>query len=89
MTPYSDLFRAMETALFKKNSVLITLGYSFANWIQSDNVGTGTGMGKIIKTQDQIEQMSRYVIDEKSLFLILLNIVNSIKRRVGIIKKLI
>lgn len=31
MTPYSDLFRAMETALFKKNSVLITLGYSFAD----------------------------------------------------------
>lgn len=84
MTPYSDLFRAMETALFKKNSVLITLGYSFANWIQSDNVGTGTGMGKIIKKQDKIEQISRYVIDEKSLFLILLNIVNSVKRRGGI-----
>lgn len=31
MTPYSDLFRAMETALLKKNSVLITLGYSFAD----------------------------------------------------------
>lgn len=28
MTPYSDLFRAMETALLKKNSVLITLGYN-------------------------------------------------------------
>ncbi len=31
MIPYSDLFRAMETALLKKNSVLITLGYSFAD----------------------------------------------------------
>ena len=31
MTPYSDLFRAMETALLRKNSVLITLGYSFAD----------------------------------------------------------
>lgn len=31
MTPYSDLFRAMETALLKKNSILITLGYSFAD----------------------------------------------------------
>ncbi|WP_027396415.1 SIR2 family protein [Anaerovibrio lipolyticus] len=31
MTPYSDLFRAMETALLKKNSVLITLGYSFGD----------------------------------------------------------
>lgn len=31
MTPYSDLFRSMETALLKKNSVLITLGYSFAD----------------------------------------------------------
>ena len=31
MTPYSDLFRAFETALLKTNSVLITLGYSFAD----------------------------------------------------------
>lgn len=31
MTPYSDLFRSMETALLRKNSVLITLGYSFAD----------------------------------------------------------
>lgn len=31
MTPYSDLFRAMENALLKKNSVLIILGYSFAD----------------------------------------------------------
>jgi hypothetical protein len=31
MTPYSDLFRAMETSLLRKNSVLITLGYSFAD----------------------------------------------------------
>ena len=31
MTPYSDLFRAMETAMLRKNSVLITLGYSFAD----------------------------------------------------------
>lgn len=31
MTPYSDLFRAMETALLRKNTVLITLGYSFAD----------------------------------------------------------
>lgn len=31
MTPYSDLFRAMETALLRKNSVLITLGYSFSD----------------------------------------------------------
>lgn len=31
MTPYSDLFRAMETELLRKNSVLITLGYSFAD----------------------------------------------------------
>ncbi|WP_303931613.1 SIR2 family protein [Veillonella dispar] len=31
MTPYSDLFRAMETGLLRKNSVLITLGYSFAD----------------------------------------------------------
>lgn len=31
MTPYSDLFRTMETALLRKNSVLITLGYSFSD----------------------------------------------------------
>lgn len=31
MTPYSDLFRAMENALLRKNSVLITLGYSFSD----------------------------------------------------------
>ena len=31
MTPYSDLFRAFETSLLRKNSVLITLGYSFAD----------------------------------------------------------
>lgn len=31
MTPYSDLFRAMENALLQKNSVLITLGYSFSD----------------------------------------------------------
>ena len=31
MTPYSDLFRSMETALLRKNSVLITLGYSFSD----------------------------------------------------------
>ncbi|RKI29459.1 hypothetical protein D7V82_05870 [bacterium 1xD8-6] len=31
MTPYSDLFRAMETAMLRKNSVLITLGYSLAD----------------------------------------------------------
>lgn len=31
MTPYSDLFRAMESALLRKNSVLITLGYSFSD----------------------------------------------------------
>lgn len=31
MTPYSDLFRAMETALLRRNSILITLGYSFAD----------------------------------------------------------
>lgn len=31
MTPYSDLFRAMETILLRKNGVLITLGYSFSD----------------------------------------------------------
>lgn len=31
MTPYSDLFRAMEIALLKRNSILITMGYSFAD----------------------------------------------------------
>ncbi|MDO5563906.1 MAG: SIR2 family protein [Eubacteriales bacterium] len=31
MTPYSDLFRAFETALLRSNSILITLGYSFAD----------------------------------------------------------
>lgn len=31
MTPYSDLFRAMETSLLRKNGVLITLGYSFSD----------------------------------------------------------
>ena len=31
MTPYSDIFRAMETVLLKKNSVLVTLGYSFSD----------------------------------------------------------
>ena len=41
-------------------------------------------MGKIIQKQDKMEQISQYVIDEKSLFLILLNIVNSVKRRGGI-----
>ena len=62
------------------------IGYyrSFANWTQSDNVGTRTGMGKIIQKQDKMKQISQYVIDEKSLFLILLNIVNSVKRRGGI-----
>lgn len=41
-------------------------------------------MGKIIQKQDKMEQISQYVIDEKTLFLILLNIVNSVKRRGGI-----
>ena len=41
-------------------------------------------MGKIIQKQDKMEQISQYVIEEKSLFLILLNIVNSVKRRGGI-----
>lgn len=41
-------------------------------------------MGKIIQKQDKMKQISQYVIDEKSLFLILLNIVNSVKRRGGI-----
>lgn len=31
MTPYSDLFRFMENCLMKKNSILITLGYSFSD----------------------------------------------------------
>lgn len=31
MTPYSDLFRAMENAISKPNSVLITMGYSFGD----------------------------------------------------------
>ncbi len=31
MTPYSDLFRSMENALLKKNSILITFGYSFGD----------------------------------------------------------
>ena len=31
MVPYSDLFRMMQNNLLKKNSVLITLGYSFSD----------------------------------------------------------
>ena len=31
MTPYSDLFRAMESRLVQKNSVLVVLGYSFGD----------------------------------------------------------
>lgn len=31
MTPYSDLFRAMENRIVQKNSVLIVLGYSFSD----------------------------------------------------------
>lgn len=31
MTPYSDLFRSMQGALMNNNSLLITLGYSFAD----------------------------------------------------------
>ncbi len=31
MTPYSDLFRAMENRIVQKNSVLIVLGYSFGD----------------------------------------------------------
>lgn len=31
MTPYSDIFRAMENVISKPNSVLITIGYSFGD----------------------------------------------------------
>lgn len=31
MTPYSDLFRTMETSLLKRNSILVTMGYSFSD----------------------------------------------------------
>ena len=31
MVPYSDLFRNFESSLLKQNSVLVTLGYSFAD----------------------------------------------------------
>jgi hypothetical protein len=31
MTPYSDLFRAMENRIMQKNSVLIVMGYSFGD----------------------------------------------------------
>jgi hypothetical protein len=31
MTPYSDLFRNMENALMRNNSVLIVMGYSFSD----------------------------------------------------------
>ena len=31
MTPYSDLFRAMENRLVQKNGVLIVMGYSFGD----------------------------------------------------------
>lgn len=31
MTPYSDLFRAMENRIVQKNSVLVVLGYSFSD----------------------------------------------------------
>lgn len=31
MVPYSDLFRMMQNSLLKKNSVLISLGYSFGD----------------------------------------------------------
>jgi len=48
----------------------LKIGYyrSFANWIQSDNVGTGTGMGKIIQKQAKMERISQYSINEKPLF---------------------
>ena len=48
-------------------------------------VGTGTGMGKIIQKQAKMERISQYAINEKPLFWTLLNVVNSIKRRMGII----
>ncbi len=31
MTPYSDLFRMMQNNLLKRNSILITMGYSFSD----------------------------------------------------------
>lgn len=31
MTPYSDLFRIMENRIVQKNSILVTLGYSFSD----------------------------------------------------------
>lgn len=31
MTPYSDLFRIMQNNLLKKNSILVTIGYSFGD----------------------------------------------------------
>ena len=31
MTPYSDLFRAMENRLVQKNGILIVMGYSFSD----------------------------------------------------------
>lgn len=46
--------------------------------------GTGTGMGKIIQKQAKMERISQYAINEKSLFLTVLDILNGRKRRVGI-----
>ena len=40
-------------------------------------------MGKIIQKQAKMERISQYSINEKPLFWTLLNVVNSIKRRVG------
>ena len=46
--------------------------------------GTGTGMGKIIQKQAKMERISQYAINEKSLFLTVLDILNGRKRRVGV-----
>ena len=55
--------------------------------ISDSGAGTGTGMGKIIQKQAKMERISQYSINEKPLFWTLLNVANSIKRRVGVERK--
>ena len=61
MTPYSDLFRAMETGLLRKNSVLITLGYSFAddhiNWLILNSLAIPTFKLVVFGKSDAIKRL--------------------------------
>ena len=51
--------------------------------ITGTGTGTGTGMGKIIQKQAEIGWICQYVINWNLVIWTLLNVVNSIKKRVG------